>query len=274
MAEWFSGDVIANGIRIHYYRTGGDKPPLVLSHGATDAGLCYTRLAKVFEADYDVIMPDARGHGLSEAPESGYNADDRAADLAGFVQVLKLDRPVIGGHSMGGSTSFYAAATYPGLFRGAILEDPPFWGPAGSAAPGTDAERAAQGRQRASERKALTREAIMSNGRAEHPNWAEEEFGPWADSKKRVSLNFAGTVRAPERRTWRELLPTVTVPMLLITADPEQGGIITPEVAEEATRLQPALKVVRLRGAGHNIRREQFDPFVAAMRAFLAEVAR
>ena len=273
MSDWLSGDVIANGIRTHYYRTGGDKPPVVLCHGATDDGRCYLRLAKVLEADYDVIMPDARGHGLSEAPKVGYNADDRAADLAGFVEALKLARPVIGGHSMGGSTSFYAAATYPALFRGAMLEDPPFWGPSGPTAPGTDAERAAQGRQRAIERKALTREAMIANGRVEHPDWEEDEFGPWADSKQRVSLNFAGAIRAPERQTWRELLPPVTVPMLLITADPEKGGIITPEVAEEAERLNPALKVIRLLGAGHNIRREQFDPFVAASRAFLAGIA-
>jgi len=33
MSNWFSGDVDANGVRIHYYRTGGEKPPLVLSHG-------------------------------------------------------------------------------------------------------------------------------------------------------------------------------------------------------------------------------------------------
>lgn len=60
MGEWLSGDVIANGIRIHYYRTGGDKPPLVLSHGATDNGLCWVRLTRALESEYDVIMPDAR----------------------------------------------------------------------------------------------------------------------------------------------------------------------------------------------------------------------
>ncbi|HLZ08200.1 MAG TPA: alpha/beta hydrolase, partial [Chloroflexota bacterium] len=186
MSDWLSDDVIANGIRIHYYRTGGSKPPLVLSHGATDDGLCWTRLAKALESDYDVIMPDARGHGLSEAPESGYNADDRAADLAGFVEALKLDRPAIGGHSMGASTSFYAVANYPGRFRSAILEDPPFRDPAAQPGPGTDADRATRMRQQNSERKTMTREAIMAMGRAEHPSWSEEEFGPWADSKKRV----------------------------------------------------------------------------------------
>src|SRR5947209_20441227 len=114
MMEWETAEIGANGIRIHYYRTGGQKPPAVLAHGATDDGLCWTRLARVLESEYDVIMPDARGHGLSEAPETGYTSEDRAADIAGLIEALRLDKPAIGGHSMGGSTAFYVAANYPG----------------------------------------------------------------------------------------------------------------------------------------------------------------
>jgi pimeloyl-ACP methyl ester carboxylesterase len=66
----------------------------------------------------------------------------------------------------------------------------------------------------------------------------------------------------------------VTVPTLLVTSDPERGGIVTPEAAAEATRILPSLQVARLSGAGHNIRREQFDAFVATTRTFLASHAR
>ena len=60
--------MIANGIRLHYYRTGdGTKPAVVLCHGFSDSGLCWTPVARQLEADYDVIMLDARGHGLSES---------------------------------------------------------------------------------------------------------------------------------------------------------------------------------------------------------------
>ena len=55
MAQWQSGDVTANGIKVHYTRTGGDKPPLVLNHGATDNGLCWTPVATALEAEYDVV---------------------------------------------------------------------------------------------------------------------------------------------------------------------------------------------------------------------------
>ena len=58
---WYEGDVGANGIRIHYARTGGDKPPVILAHGAGDDGLCWTRVAKELEATYDVVIPTVAG---------------------------------------------------------------------------------------------------------------------------------------------------------------------------------------------------------------------
>src|SRR5690349_5016852 len=105
MSTWQSGELDANGIRIHYTRTGGAKPPLVLAHGFSDDGLCWTPVARALEQDYDVIMVDARGHGLSEAPEQGYGHDQQAADLAGAIDALGLRRPAVLGHSMGAATT-------------------------------------------------------------------------------------------------------------------------------------------------------------------------
>jgi pimeloyl-ACP methyl ester carboxylesterase len=214
-------------------------------------------------------MPDARGHGLSDAPEGDYSAAARAADLAGLIEALGLQRPAVGGHSMGAGTALRLVADYPEIARCALLEDPGLR----SAAPSTTDQEArrARMRQEAAERRALGREGIIARGRQQHPDWAEEEFGPWADSKLQVSERFSGTVRAPERPDWRDLLPKVQCPVLLITSDPERGGIVTPETAEEARRLLPSMRVVRIQGAGHNIRREQFDAYVKAVRAFLAE---
>jgi len=270
MSEWFSGDLTANGIRIHYYRTGGDKPPVILSHGATDSGLCWTRVTRALEADYDVIMPDARGHGLSDAPDGGYTSEERAADLAGLIQALGLEKPAVGGHSMGAQTTFQLAATYPDLIRCAILEDPGF-----RFLPGQSPEAANPTTSRIRENtmalKSLDREAIIARCRAQSPTWGEEELGPWADAKQQVSPKFLTALRPPEGAHWWELLPKVTCPILLVTADPAKGAIVTPEVAQEAARLQPRLKVVRLTGAGHNIRRERFDGFLPAVQSFLAE---
>ena len=46
MTEWFEGNVVANGVRLHYHRTGGTKPALVIAHGVTDMGMDYSRVAR------------------------------------------------------------------------------------------------------------------------------------------------------------------------------------------------------------------------------------
>ncbi|HND49949.1 MAG TPA: alpha/beta fold hydrolase, partial [Anaerolineales bacterium] len=74
--------VFVNGIKIHYYRTGGNKPPLVLAHGITDDGMCWSPVAEVLAKDFDVVMVDARGHGKSDAPEDGYTLQNLGAELA------------------------------------------------------------------------------------------------------------------------------------------------------------------------------------------------
>jgi N-formylmaleamate deformylase len=274
MPEWFSGDVNTNGLRMHYYRTGGEKPPLVLAHGASDSGLCWTRVARTLAAEYDVILPDARGHGLSDAPENGYSSSDHAADLAGFIEALGLKRPAVGGHSMGAGAVLRLIADHPDLVRCAILEDPGFrTGQASTSKPSGESPRDAI-RRNVELAKKDGLEATISRGRAESPTWAEEEFEPWADAKMHVSEQFLATFgRAMAALEWRELLPRVTCPVLLVTSDPERGAIVTPETAEEARHLLPSLRVVRLRGAGHNIRREQFDGFVDAVREFLVATA-
>ena len=58
--DWQTGYVETNGLRLHYTRTGGNKPPIVLAHGVTDAGPCWTPVAEALAAEYDAIMVDAR----------------------------------------------------------------------------------------------------------------------------------------------------------------------------------------------------------------------
>ncbi len=51
--HWTKNDLLVNGVRLHYYRTGhGDKRPLVLVHGFSDNGLCWTPTARDLESEY------------------------------------------------------------------------------------------------------------------------------------------------------------------------------------------------------------------------------
>ena len=78
MTDWNAAICEINRINIHYTRTGGKKPPLILLHGLMTNGACWTPVARDLEGEYDVIMPDARGHGKSSAPNDGYRYEDHA----------------------------------------------------------------------------------------------------------------------------------------------------------------------------------------------------
>jgi N-formylmaleamate deformylase len=263
------GDVVANGIRIHYHRTGGDKPPIVLSHGFGDDGLCWTRLAQALGAEYDVVMPDARGHGRSEAPETGYNATTRAEDLASFIEALGLDRPFLGGHSMGATTTLYCAALRPDVVRAGFLEDPGFRPPPSSDEAAVRLERARADIDRYAR---LSRDELIDEKRQGSPTWDDLEFGPWADAKQRLNPRILARFEREDAPTWSEALAMARCPMLLVTAEPERGALVTREAAAEARRIKPDLQVARFADIGHDIRREAFEPFLATVRAFLTGV--
>ena len=107
---WPEGYVEANGIRLHYWRTGdGSKPALVMCHGFSDNGLCWTPIARAQEGDYDSVLDDDRRHGLSVPPEAGYTTQDRAAGGAGLLKAVGLHKLPNLGHSMGPSTPAEAA---------------------------------------------------------------------------------------------------------------------------------------------------------------------
>jgi N-formylmaleamate deformylase len=269
MAEWFSGDVVVDGVKLHYHRTGGDKPPVVLAHGITDSGLCWTRLARALEDEYDLVMYDARGHGLSDAPEAGYAPEEHVADMTGLIGALGLERPALIGHSMGAANVALAVANHPDLARCAILEDPPWRTTYDLEA---QAVRVKEWRADLVARKSRTREDLMAEERAQNPTWAEIEFGVRADAKLRVDPNVLSWI-SPQNPPipWRDVARKFACPVLLITADPELGAIVSPHVAQEAMSICDSLEVVHIPGVGHHIRYGQFEPYVEAVRAFLRE---
>lgn len=268
--EWSSGDVFAGGMRIHYVRTGGDRPAAVLAHGLTDNGLCWTRVAQALQAQYDVVMVDARGHGQSLAPETGYSVGEQAKDVVSVIRALDLGSPVLIGHSMGGATMAAAAARYPEHARCVILEDPPWF--ADGQAPSLE-ERIAladEWRVRNQKQKELKIAEIIAAGKAEHPNWAKSEWHPWAESKKQVS-SFAFRELAASDAPWQDEIRRILCPILLITGDTAMGALVTREAAAEAKRLWAKGRIVRIVGAGHSVRRDNFEAYIAEVKAFLAE---
>lgn len=262
-AGWTEGYVLANGIRLHYWRTGGEKPPLVLAHGSSDDGLCWTNLAKDLTDRYDIIMFDARGHGLSDPPTSADAGDVQVEDLAGLIKALKLNKPVLMGHSMGSASVARFAATYPDVPRAVILEDPALVRPAAPAASQTtpDERRAAiLARNNTSE------EALVAGCMKGSPKWGQSECEIWAPSKRRHHPNTA-LINTGARPPMSDLFPKITAPTLILKADADEA---LKKQNEQVASLLKQGKIVHITGAGHNVRRENKEQTLQVLNAFLA----
>ena len=268
---WAEGHVSTNGARLHYYRTGaGERPPIVLAHGVTDIADVWRVTAQALEPHYDVVLYDARGHGRSDKPASGYAPEDHAADLIGLVAALGLARPRLLGHSMGAGNVALAAATAPDLASCVLLEDPP-WRPAAAAnTPAEQEQFSAAWRADLLRWQAMSRAELLEEYRRIHPTWPEDEVSAWADAKLLLSPAVLGYVAAL-RPDWEATVGRIACPLLLITGDPELGAIVTPETAQRVAQLAPQARVARVDGAGHSIRRERRERYLAAVLGFLGE---
>ena len=263
------GDVVANGIKIHYTRTGANKKPLVLLHGITDSGLCWPRLAEALKHDYDLIMPDARAHGLSDAPDTAYTYQDMANDVAGLIEALGLHKAAVLGHSMGAMTAAVLAANHPQRVACLVLEDPP-WREA-LPTPQEQEAMAADWERLILARKTMTLEQMIEESYQRAPTskrWDKSEFAPWAEAKQRVDPKIIRLLRSGPMR-YDDVVPHLACPTLLITADPALGAIVTPELAQKIAGMNAQITVAHIAGAGHNIRREQFDEYLRAVTVFL-----
>ncbi|MCC7157284.1 MAG: alpha/beta hydrolase [Bryobacterales bacterium] len=263
---WTDGYVMANGIRIHYWRTGGSKPVMVMLHGSSDDGRCWTNLAKEFTSQYDIIMWDARGHGLSDAPTTVPTQEGMVEDLNAFLRALKIEKPILMGHSMGSGTAAWFASRYPAASKAVILEDPNL----GT----TPMTMANSPEDRLKRRDAIlagnnrTFDELFGQCMKNSPKWGESECAFWAPSKQRHHPNTVFSSPA-ERPATRDMFKTISAPVLILKADAPAD---VQAKNEEVTKILKAGRIVHITGAGHNVRRENKAQTIEVMRAFLASV--
>jgi pimeloyl-ACP methyl ester carboxylesterase len=273
MSQWSDGVVFANGINHHYYRTGGDKPALVLLHGFTDGGLCWTPIAKALATEYDVIMIDARGHGRSDISTSKFTTELLASDVLAVIQTLGLGQVSLLGHSMGAHVAAHLAERHPEIARSLLLEDPPWTGinmPAESSEEDRDKRMALwEGQLRAFQQ--LSLEERIEEATYDHPRWSQDEIIPWAEAQGQFHAEIFSNGFAQLTSDWQVIVTHLTLPVLLLTGDPARGSIVTPEVAQLALHSWSDGTLAHIEGAGHNIRREQYNAYITTVHTFLTE---
>ncbi len=115
--------VQVGGLRLQYRDWGGSGQPIVLLHGLASTSHIWDMVAPILANDFSVAALDQRGHGRSEKPDHGYDFASTTADLQGFIDALKLDKPLIVGHSWGGSVALEHAVAHPDVPIGLCFVD-------------------------------------------------------------------------------------------------------------------------------------------------------
>jgi len=93
---------VDSGVQLEVLDWGGTGRPLVLLAGLGNTAHIFDRLAPKLTGEFHVYGITRRGFGASSAPPSGYSADRLADDVLKVVEYLKLNRPVLVGHSVAG----------------------------------------------------------------------------------------------------------------------------------------------------------------------------
>lgn len=112
-ADTPSGHIISRRIDIGRItlnvREKGSGPLMLFFHGITSNSAVFEPLMARLSDRFTTIAVDQRGHGHSDKPEAGYEANDYADDIAGLIRTLDRGPAILVGHSLGARNSVTAA---------------------------------------------------------------------------------------------------------------------------------------------------------------------
>src|SRR5713226_3165491 len=116
--------VTVDGTRLHFLIKGAGRP-VVLIHGNPGSGQDWTRLFGPLAANHKAIAFDRPGHGQSQRPKHGdATVEVQARLLHDALKQLRVDRPIVVGHSWGGALALVYAINYPKEVSGVVLVAP------------------------------------------------------------------------------------------------------------------------------------------------------
>jgi pimeloyl-ACP methyl ester carboxylesterase len=244
----------SNGINL-YYEIQGDGPPLVLITGLSYSVWYWQALAPLLARHFRVITFDNRGVGASDAPPGPYSASMMAADTAGLLDALEIDRAHIFGHSMGGYVAQALALEHPQRVSQLILASTNFGGP-NQVPPSAEAMAIltdVSGDPVERFRRGLTISTapdFAANNQSFIEEWlayrAENPIDPVAyQAQLGVGLGLLAPGAAFDGR-----LQQIEVPVLLLVA--EYDGVIPPENGSHMAEQIAGSQVITLSGAGHH----------------------
>jgi pimeloyl-ACP methyl ester carboxylesterase len=282
-----SNSFISQRLRLHYVDWGNpDAPPLILQHGGRDHCRSWDWVAQQLRHNWHVIAPDLRGHGDSAwSPEGNYAMDAFVYDFAQLVHTLGHDQVTIVAHSLGGNIATRFTGIYPEKVRKLanieglgptprLIEERDAIGLGSRMREWIDNRRKAAGRL---PRRYPTLEAAFARMREENSFLTNEqarhltihgasrnEDGTWS-WKFDNYLNVwpaTDTAQAEIETLWQ----AITCPMQLFYGS--DSFAVNPEKDGRIKHFSTA-NVIEYANAGHWLHHDQFDRFMADLKAFL-----
>jgi sigma-B regulation protein RsbQ len=251
------GDDLAR--RHHVTRLGPDpenshRPTLVLGHGFGCDQQIWAAVANMLAEEYPVVLFDHMGCGRSDRgaydPERYDNLFAYAEDLADLVAALRLDRPVLVGHSVSGAIGWLASVEVPSLFRQVIaigpspryINDPPDY-------IGGFEERDVEEMMDLMERNRFEWAGYLAPlvmADEERPALADQLRQSFLKGDPEISRRFARSTFMSDIRSY---LPRVRVPTVILYND--RDVIVPPEVIDYLHRAIPHSRLRKLDATGH-----------------------
>ena len=246
----------------------GDGVPVVLLHGFPLSSEMWTPIRTAVEQAARLITPDLRGFGGSDKPQGDYGMETLAGDVLRLADRIRVERFVLGGHSMGGYVALRLAAAHAERLTGLILIDTR----ASADTPEGKVRRTvAIERIRRGEAAAFLDEFIpnllgeSTRGRA--PRLATELRALAAEVPDHVLAGCLAGMR--DRPDSVQVLSTLDLPALVITG--QEDALAPPEVAHQMAAALPRGRLALVPLAGHTPSVERPIPTAEAILAFLRE---
>lgn len=98
-------------LQVREYEREGDAI-IFLHYGGANL-MMWQKVIPSFHNQYRLILPDLRGHGKSDKPDTGYHIDQMARDMAGVMQHLQVARAHVIGSSLGAEVGLSLAVNFP-----------------------------------------------------------------------------------------------------------------------------------------------------------------
>jgi pimeloyl-ACP methyl ester carboxylesterase len=266
--------------RLHFLDWGGPPPGVLLIHGLAQTAWTWTPVARQLRAATRVIAMDLRGHGLSEAPTAGWDADTLAADAIAVAEgtgLLDAPSPVLAGHGFGAIVAAWAAAALGDRVAGLVLVDGG-WEDVAEATD-QDPEEFLRGLDEPPE-VLRSMDAFLADRRDFDPaTWdADQEQAARATVVETHAGRLtpatrphavAGAVAAMFDYDPRVVLPSIACPIVALRAVDDEDGTHARSLAAAQRALhdagRPPIRVATFPDAGHNLMRYRPGEVTAAI---------